>query len=67
MAQVVLDGHAVALRSRIRELSHAIHEAAVTALGWPTDKRFQRFVRSTQTASWRPRTAARATPSSKYR
>ena len=44
MAQIVVYGHAAALRPRIRSLSDAIHEAAVTALQLPNEKRFQRFV-----------------------
>jgi len=44
MAQFVIYGHAAALRPRIRPLSDAIHEAAVTALRLPAAKRFHRFV-----------------------
>jgi phenylpyruvate tautomerase PptA (4-oxalocrotonate tautomerase family) len=44
MAQFVIYGHAAALRARIRPLSDALHEAAVTALQLPVDKRFHRFV-----------------------
>ena len=44
MAQFVIYGHAAALRPRVRQLSDAIHEAAVTALQLPITKRFQRFV-----------------------
>jgi phenylpyruvate tautomerase PptA (4-oxalocrotonate tautomerase family) len=44
MAQFVIYGHAAALRPRIRQLSDAIHEAAVSALQLPVDKRFHRFV-----------------------
>jgi phenylpyruvate tautomerase PptA (4-oxalocrotonate tautomerase family) len=44
MAQFVIYGHAAVLRPRIRALSDAIHQAAVTALQLPVDKRFQRFV-----------------------
>jgi phenylpyruvate tautomerase PptA (4-oxalocrotonate tautomerase family) len=44
MAQFVVHGHAAALRPRIRSLSDAIHEAAVSALGLPVAKRFHRFV-----------------------
>jgi phenylpyruvate tautomerase PptA (4-oxalocrotonate tautomerase family) len=44
MAQFVIYGHAAALRPRTRQLSDAIHEAAVSALQLPVDKRFHRFV-----------------------
>ena len=44
MAQFVVYGHAAVLRPRIRQLSDAIHGAAVTALQLPAGKRFQRFV-----------------------
>jgi phenylpyruvate tautomerase PptA (4-oxalocrotonate tautomerase family) len=44
MAQFVIYGHAAALRPRIQQLSDAIHEAAVSALQLPVDKRFHRFV-----------------------
>jgi phenylpyruvate tautomerase PptA (4-oxalocrotonate tautomerase family) len=44
MAQFVVYGHAAALRPRVRELSDAIHEAAVAALQLPVTKRFHRFV-----------------------
>lgn len=44
MAQFVIYGHDAALRPRIRPLSDAIHEAAVTALQLPADKRFHRFI-----------------------
>ena len=44
MAQIVVYGHAAALRPRIRPLSDAIHEAAVSALQLPSTKRFHRFV-----------------------
>lgn len=44
MAQFVVHGHAAALRPRIRPLSDALHEAAVTALRLPADKRFHRFI-----------------------
>jgi phenylpyruvate tautomerase PptA (4-oxalocrotonate tautomerase family) len=44
MAQIVVYGHAAALRPRIRSLSDAIHEAAVSALQLPSEKRFHRFV-----------------------
>lgn len=44
MAQFVIYGHAAALRPRIQPLSDALHEAAVTALQLPVDKRFHRFV-----------------------
>jgi len=44
MAQIVVYGHAAALRPRITELSDAIHAAAVEALGLPQAKRFHRFI-----------------------
>lgn len=44
MAHVVVYGHAGVLRPRIRELSDAIHSAAVTAFALPASKRFHRFV-----------------------
>jgi phenylpyruvate tautomerase PptA (4-oxalocrotonate tautomerase family) len=44
MAQFVVYGHAAALRPRLRALSDALHEAAVSALQLPVDKRFHRFV-----------------------
>lgn len=44
MAQIVVYGHAGVLRPRIRELSDAIHSAAVTAFALPASKRFHRFV-----------------------
>lgn len=44
MAQFVIYGHAATLRPRIRPLSDAIHEAAVTALQLPAAKRFHRLV-----------------------
>ena len=44
MTQVVVYGHAAALRPRIRPLSDAIHEAAVSAFALPRGKRFHRFV-----------------------
>jgi phenylpyruvate tautomerase PptA (4-oxalocrotonate tautomerase family) len=44
MAQIVVYGHTAALRPRIPRLSDAIHEAAVSALQLPPDKRFHRFV-----------------------
>lgn len=44
MVQIVVSGHAEALRPRVRELSDAIHAAAVTAFALPGSKRFHRFV-----------------------
>lgn len=44
MAQLVVYGHAAALRPRIAELSDALHAAAVEALQLPNEKRFHRFV-----------------------
>lgn len=44
MAQLVVYGHAAALRPRIAELSDALHAAAVEALRLPSEKRFHRFV-----------------------
>ena len=44
MAQFVVYGHSAALRPRIPLLSDALHEAAVSALQLPADKRFHRFV-----------------------
>ena len=44
MAHFVVYGHAAALRPRVQQLSDALHEAAVTALQLPGDKRFHRFV-----------------------
>lgn len=44
MAQLVVYGHAAALRPRIAELSDALHAAAVEALQLPSEKRFHRFV-----------------------
>ena len=44
MAQIVVYGHAAALRPRIPALSAAIHRATVGVLGLPEDKRFHRFL-----------------------
>ncbi|GAB3390727.1 tautomerase family protein [Humibacter soli] len=44
MAQIVVYGHADALRPRIPALSDAIHTAAVETLQLPETKRFHRFV-----------------------
>ncbi|HWU59616.1 MAG TPA: tautomerase family protein [Microbacteriaceae bacterium] len=44
MAQIVVYGHAAALRARIPELSDAIHAATVEGLGLPSEKRFHRFI-----------------------
>ena len=44
MAQLVVYGHAAALRPRIAELSDALHAAAVETLRLPSEKRFHRFV-----------------------
>jgi phenylpyruvate tautomerase PptA (4-oxalocrotonate tautomerase family) len=44
MAQIVVYGHAAALRPRIPELSDAIHAAVVGALKLPKAKRFHRFI-----------------------
>jgi phenylpyruvate tautomerase PptA (4-oxalocrotonate tautomerase family) len=44
MAQIVVYGHAAALRPRIRAVSDAIHAASVAALELPESKRFHRFV-----------------------
>jgi len=44
MAQIVVYGHADALRPRIDALSDAIHTAAVETLQLPEAKRFHRFV-----------------------
>jgi phenylpyruvate tautomerase PptA (4-oxalocrotonate tautomerase family) len=44
MAQIVVYGYAPVLRSRIRELSDAIHSAAKDAFELPDDKRFHRFI-----------------------
>jgi phenylpyruvate tautomerase PptA (4-oxalocrotonate tautomerase family) len=44
MAQLVVYGHAAALRPRIRAVSDALHAAAIDALRLPPEKRFHRFV-----------------------
>ncbi|MGX5696044.1 tautomerase family protein [Agromyces soli] len=44
MAQLVVYGHAAALRPRIRAVSDALHAAAVAELQLPAEKRFHRFV-----------------------
>ncbi|MDQ1582116.1 MAG: hypothetical protein QOF36_170 [Microbacteriaceae bacterium] len=44
MAQIIVYGHAAALRTRIAGLSDAIHAAAVDALKLPESKRFHRFI-----------------------
>lgn len=44
MVQIVVYGHAAALRPRIADVSDAIHAAAVDALGLPHEKRFHRFI-----------------------
>jgi hypothetical protein len=44
MAQIVVYGHAAALRPRIPELSAAIHSASVEVLQLPEEKRFHRFI-----------------------
>lgn len=44
MAQIVVYGHAEALRPRIEAVSDAIHTASIRVLGLPAEKRFHRFV-----------------------
>ncbi|RCK71094.1 tautomerase family protein [Desertihabitans brevis] len=44
MAQVVVYGHRDSLRARRAALSDAIHGAVMAALGYPAEKRFQRFI-----------------------
>lgn len=44
MTQIVVYGHATALRPRIGPLSDAIHKASVSAFALPANKRFHRFV-----------------------
>jgi hypothetical protein len=44
MAQIVVYGHAAALRPRIAGLSDAIHAATMDALKLPEAKRFHRFI-----------------------
>lgn len=44
MAQYKIYGHEAFLRTTSPELSDAIHQASVTALGLPEEKRFHRFL-----------------------
>jgi phenylpyruvate tautomerase PptA (4-oxalocrotonate tautomerase family) len=44
MAQIVVYGLASVLKTRIRELSDAIHAAAKEAFELPDEKRFHRFI-----------------------
>lgn len=44
MAQIVVYGHAEALRPRIEAVSDALHAASTSVLGLPAEKRFHRFI-----------------------
>ncbi len=44
MAQFKIYGHAEFLRTNASEISNAIHEASVSALGLPEEKRFHRLL-----------------------
>jgi len=44
MAQIVITGHRAALDRRRQQLTDAIHAAVTSALDYPAEKRFHRFV-----------------------
>jgi phenylpyruvate tautomerase PptA (4-oxalocrotonate tautomerase family) len=44
VAQVKIFGQREVLREKRAELSQAIHESLMTAIGLPAEKRFQRFI-----------------------
>lgn len=44
MAQIVITGHRSSLDRRRQQLSDAIHAAVMSALDYPAEKRFHRFV-----------------------
>lgn len=44
MAQIIVYGHRESIQRRRAELSDAIHAAVMTALDYPAEKRFHRFI-----------------------